>query len=179
MFQKIFDKISGGFIGLITGFVIGPFAAIGKFFALVSEENKKLAEEAWDEYHTSVHPSTIIVGIVVFFICGLIYGSLRGCFLGAQEGPHKRILHEIAKEMFDYSHPWYADRTPRHTQPAESTYTSIQEKKIVTSFKKESKDIQLAQSESNQYIHHNIAETHSFNTNGNNNPLGSSYIPQM
>lgn len=104
MFKKILNKIAGGVVGFFEGLVLGPFAAVGKLFSLVREES--IGHDL--RKNDSVRPTSIIVGIPLFFAGGLVYGPISGAILGINEGFHKDILANIAKEMFTYD-PFYSD----------------------------------------------------------------------
>lgn len=104
MFKNILNKTAGGFVGFFEGLILGSFAGVGKWFAMLQEE------EIGHEQHKNagVSPSTGLLGIPFAVAGGLIYGPFRGMILGINEGMHKNMFKNIAKEMFTYD-PFYTE----------------------------------------------------------------------
>lgn len=93
------SKVSGGVIGLTTGLALGPFAAIGNYFAWINSRRFRDVEEA-----VVIAPLLIMTGLMYLpfaVVGGLIYGAIRGAYLGVKLGLQKSFLG-VPKELFTY-----------------------------------------------------------------------------
>ncbi|MBA2654855.1 MAG: hypothetical protein H0U71_07300 [Gammaproteobacteria bacterium] len=105
MFKKIGKAVASCIMGVVTGFVLGPFAMVGKWISM--NEEFLIKDEMTDPSELLPHggnfsPAILIIGIPIFFVVGLIYGPLRGGQLGVKCGWEKGFFSAIAKEMFTY-----------------------------------------------------------------------------
>lgn len=147
MLKKLCIHLSGAIVGVITGFIIGPFAAVGKWFSIVREEaigHEQRDKNGKRKISHGPSPAGIIPGIPFAFIAGFIYGPLRCGYLGAREGIHKNIFSSIVQEMFTYD-PFYTDITDYNEiiqiQPEERcllSYRSLYQTGVINNFQNNS-----------------------------------------
>lgn len=107
--MTISKKLASGVFGFFAGLIMGPFAAVGKWFSIIREE------AIGHELRLNKNPrcSGMIIGIPIFLVGGLLYGPVRGAIIGYQTGIGdqiglKQLSKSIAGEMFTYD-PFYDD----------------------------------------------------------------------
>lgn len=133
------SKVAGGIVGTVTGLIIGPFAAVGKWFSLLEEETIIEQHDYEDPYFPN--PIAVLLGMAVFSAAGLIYGPIRGAYLGVNEGLHTNTVKNVAKEMFtyDFRDSSRLDTWVRRDYPQGLTFTSyrtLRQRNIVTTLHK-------------------------------------------
>lgn len=112
-FKNIVKKITnltrmtaGGLTGFFTGLLSGPFATAGRSVIWFNAEYLIPSDDTKTEIAMRISPLFLVTDLIIIALAlpvGLVYGPLRGAYLGVKEELNISLIKDILKELYTYN----------------------------------------------------------------------------